>query len=109
MNDIIKAAKIRRGAWSAYADQKRTYEGIIACYLDDLKPVDSMVWVDFKWCEKDRRRDPDNIAAGKKFIFDALVKKGILGDDRQKNIIGWSDTFTVDKNNPGVNVIIKSW
>ena len=97
---------MRRGKWSAYADMKRTYGQIIACYLDDLKPVHSKVWIEFVWCEKDKRRDPDNIAAGKKFIFDALVKKGILEDDRQKNISGWSDYFTTDKKNPGVNVVL---
>jgi Holliday junction resolvase RusA-like endonuclease len=107
LNDMIASAKVRRGKWSAYAEQKKTYEGIISCYLNDLKPVDSMVWVSFIWVEKAKRRDLDNIAAAKKFIFDALVKKGILKNDGWKNVAGWTDQFLLNPKKPGVKVIIR--
>ena len=59
----------------------------------------------FEWGEPDRRRDPDNIAAGgRKLILDALVKAGILANDGWQQIAGWSDTFHVGV--PGVVVYI---
>ena len=107
MNEIIKASKSRRGNWSGYADLKRTYGQIIACYVGDLKPVHSLVWVSFEWVEKTRKRDLDNIAAAKKFIFDALVKAKILKNDGWKNVAGWTDQFSSNKEKPGVRVIIR--
>ena len=59
------------------------------------------------WREKDMRRDPDNfIAIGKKFILDALVAQGILGNDGWTHIAGFSDTWEVS-DEPGVLVIIE--
>ena len=49
----------------------------------------------FTWVEKDKRRDKDNIASAKKFIFDALVTSGVLPDDGWKNVICWEDHFYV--------------
>ncbi len=105
MNDIIKAAKIRRGKWSAYADQKRDCEQTIVCSLNDLRRVRGLVWFDFIWFEKSKRRDLDNIAAAKKFILDALVSAGIIENDGWKNVAGWTDIFKISKENPGVKVV----
>lgn len=46
----------------------------------------------------------DNIAFAKKFILDALVKKGVLKDDGWKWVKGFTDEFFVDKKNPRVEV-----
>ncbi len=70
-----------------------------------LKPVKE-AYIEFQWNERGKKRDPDNIACGKKFILDALVKSGILKGDGWKQIQGFHDTFMVNKRQEGVGVII---
>lgn len=64
------------------------------------------VFLVFRWIEKDRRRDHDNVAFGKKFVQDALVKAGVLAGDGWKHVLGFVDLFHVDKNHSGVQVTI---
>lgn len=40
------------------------------------------------------RADFDNIAFAKKYIQDGMVKAGVLVDDSQKHVLGFSDSFT---------------
>lgn len=47
------------------------------------------------------------MAAGKKFILDALVSAGILTGDGRQNVVGFSDEFHVDKANPRVVITIE--
>ena len=64
--------------------------------------------IGFDWIEPDKRRDMDNISAGKKFILDALVWAGVLQDDSWKCVVGFMpESFRVIKDNPGVWVYIK--
>lgn len=65
------------------------------------------VWLDFKWYEKNRRRDFDNICFAKKFILDSLVTTGIIEADSWRGIQGFTDTFEVDKDSPRIEVEIK--
>lgn len=62
------------------------------------------VTIRFRWIEKNSRRDMDNIAFAKKFILDALVKKGVLPDDGWKWVKGFRDEFEIDKGNPRIEV-----
>lgn len=57
----------------------------------------------FAWFTKDKRKDPDNIAFAKKFVFDGCVKSGFLRKDGWSQIAGFSDTFQVSPN-PRVEV-----
>ena len=107
LNDIIKSAKSRRGNWSGYAAQKKEVQEQIHPFLTKFKPCEKPVYVTFVWVEKHRKRDLDNIAAGKKFIFDALVKQKILKNDGWKHVKGWTDEFNVSKDSPGVFVILQ--
>ena len=64
--------------------------------------------IGFDWIEPDKRRDMDNISAGKKFILDALVWAGVIADDSWKCVKGFMpESFRVIKDNPGVWVYIK--
>ena len=66
------------------------------------------VYMVYKWFEKDRRRDLDNISSyGRKIIQDSLVRLGILKDDGWKQITGFRDEFYVDKVEPRIEVIIE--
>jgi hypothetical protein len=50
--------------------------------------------------------DPDNIAAGKKFLLDGLQAAGVISGDGWKQIASLEDRFVVDKENPGVEVLL---
>lgn len=59
------------------------------------------------WVEPNRRRDLDNIAFGKKFIQDGLVKAGILHNDTHHEIVGFTDEFAYDKKDPRIVVTLE--
>lgn len=64
------------------------------------------VMMRYLWVEPDRRRDRDNITAGRKFVQDALVRCKVLQNDGWKEIIGFSDDWAVDKARPRVEITI---
>ena len=62
----------------------------------------------YRWYEKDRRRDLDNVSSfGRKVIQDALVDTGVIKNDGWKEITGFSDEFFVDARNPRIEVEIE--
>lgn len=103
MNEIIAANRLNR---QGGARQKREVQfdiKLVAMNLPELKPPCDFV---FDWYEPNRKRDKDNIAAGKKFILDALQELGKLQNDGWSDIGNFADRFFVDKENPRVEVII---
>ena len=64
--------------------------------------------INFTWREKDKGRDLDNIAFAKKFILDAMVRRGIIPDDSQKWVKGFSDSFGKGTE-AGVIVEVEEW
>lgn len=60
----------------------------------------------FVWYRKNRRTDPDNIIFAKKFLLDALQEVGVIENDGWKQIVGFEDTWKVDKDNPRVEIVI---
>lgn len=110
MNQIIDSCKRRKGNWNSYAELKSSLTYEICIYIREQKigRYNCPIWLHFIWREPNKRRDPDNIAAGgRKFILDALVREGIIQDDGWKQIAGWYDRFEVRKKNPGVYVTIE--
>lgn len=79
-------------AWSAKAGRVPKFS----------KPVKLL----FKWVEPNRKRDLDNVAFGKKFVQDGLVKAGVLTNDTHHEIAGFEDSFAYDKLNPRIEVTI---
>lgn len=100
MNEINNANRKHK---MAGAKQKQQYDFAIVAILrtKGFRHQFRRVRVHIKWIEKNRRRDPDNIAAGKKFIMDALVDHGVLQGDGWQHVVSYSDSFDVDKNNTG--------
>ena len=47
----------------------------------------------FTWIEPNRKKDPDNISGGVKFIFDGMQKAGFLKNDGWKNVAKISHKF----------------
>ncbi len=105
LNEIIDAAKHGMYKYQPYAKMKETYTNMIAWLAKKLPPYEKVVLV-ITWYEPDRRRDPDNIMAGQKFILDGLVAAGTIPNDSQKYIAGIVHRFRVDKRRPRVEVEI---
>lgn len=115
LNEIIDACKTThysRGSirMDKYASLKKTWGQRIAQTIELYRGSDeikfSQVFIDFHWMEKNRRRDPDNIAAAKKFVLDGMVQAGLLKNDGWSQVKGWKDFFYVDAERPGVNVVV---
>ena len=95
-------AECRRSKFAG-AQMKAETESNIGWFIKRLPAFNDPVWVTFLWIEKDYKRDPDNIAFAKKFIFDTLVKFGKLKGDGQKCVKGFYDFFD---HGPETKVII---
>lgn len=107
LNEYIAAERANR--YKA-AKLKRENEAVVMIaikqQLRNVK-IEKPVYMEYTWVEKNKRRDLDNITFGRKIIQDSLVKAGILKDDGWKYILGFSDRFQVDRENPRIEVIIK--
>lgn len=105
LNEIIEAAKQGKGNYQPYARMKEEYTTMVA-WLAKKLPAYEKVALIITWHEPDRRRDPDNIMAGQKFIMDGLVMAGTIPNDSQKYVRGIMHRFEVDRQNPRVEVEI---
>lgn len=104
LNEYINA---ERSSKYAAAGLKKSTEMIIAYHIPAAMRrimIKNPVHIAYTWIEPDKRRDKDNIAFGKKFIQDALVKAGVLSNDGWKQITGFTDDFKIGE--PGVRVKI---
>jgi Holliday junction resolvase RusA-like endonuclease len=93
LNDIISVA---RSHPLASASQKKKWTNLVARAMTGIHPLPTPVGVMFDWYERGRR-DPDNVMAGQKYIFDALVGKGVIPDDSWANVLSISHRFHTAK------------
>jgi len=92
-NDVVFA---NRSSHHVGAKQKIKAQREIRYYIRDLPKIEKPVKIHFTWIEKNRRRDLDNVAGGgRKFILDELVESGIINDDNQKWVKGFTDNFEI--------------
>lgn len=86
--------KNRSNRYSGNSEKKKI-EQLISYFIIDakLQPLTNKCDVILVFYEGDKRRDPDNIASSKKFIFDALVSSGVLHKDGQKFVGNFIDIF----------------
>lgn len=106
LNDYTKACRTYK---MAGAQMKKKAEQIITAHIfQQISTVrfEETVELNFRWYEPNRKRDLDNICFAKKFILDALVKAGTIKADGWAGVIGFTDTFYVDKDNPRIEVDI---
>jgi hypothetical protein len=97
MNEIVKAAKGAGGKGYGYAKLKSMWTETVAMHAlaaSIPKGKLSRVRLSMRWIEKrgehGSERDPDNIEAGQKFLWDGLVRAKILPNDRRVNNAGSS-------------------
>jgi hypothetical protein len=104
MNEIVAEAKRHFGS---YSEMKALYTGAVRYAAHGLPRVCGPAVVTCHWYVRNRRRDPDNISSGTKFLLDGLVTAGVLEGDGWKHIAGISHTFAVDRERPRVEVDIE--
>lgn len=92
LNEYINVCRTNRFKANLMKNQTETN---IGWFLTALPRISKPVTINFHWIEPNKRRDLDNIAFAKKFILDAMVKKGKLIDDGMKYVTGLSDTFEI--------------
>ena len=97
LNEIIAASK---GHWGRYAKMKKEnmnyiMEEITSQHSVPETPLNEIV-ISILWVEENRRRDPDNIFAGVKFILDAMVHAGVVKNDTGRQIRGISNRLEYD-------------
>lgn len=101
LNEIIGVA--RRNHFASAALKKRWHKKIIP-FAQKVNPIHGNIYMECVWIVKNRRRDPDNICAATKYIFDVLVQCGKIDDDSMKVIqspvvnhfvVGENDAFTI--------------
>lgn len=102
LNEIIAAAKSHFGQYAKMKEVNTTAIAWMAKALPKYEKVELVI----TWYEPDRRRDPDNVMAGQKFILDALVLAGVITNDSQRYIAGITHRFDVDPNKPRIEVEI---
>lgn len=107
LNDYIAAERANRHKGAKMkADNGNIVAVAIRKCLRGVK-IEKPVEMHYFWYEPNKRRDKDNISSfGRKVIQDALVSAGVLKDDGWKHVVGFSDRFEVDKNNPRIEVKI---
>ena len=88
----MKRRETERAAWAAKAAHVPAFTEPVAVIIE--------------WHEPNRRRDLDNVASAKKFILDGLVRAGVLANDDQRHVIGFTDTFHIDRERPRIVVSI---
>lgn len=108
LNEYIGAC--RRNAYQG-AQMKRKDQSEVEWYIrSQLRGIrfKKPVRMEYRWIEPNKKRDLDNISSfGRKVIQDALVSCRVIENDGWKQVVGFSDSFGVDKKNPRIEVIIK--
>lgn len=107
LNDYTDACRSHR---QAGAQMKKKAENLISEYiLKQLGDVNfkETVKLAFRWYEPNKKRDLDNVCFAKKFILDALVRNKIIVTDSWKGVIGFTDSFYIDKEHPRIEVDIE--
>ena len=103
LNDYVNVCRSNKYGAGKF---KKDIETQILWILKTIKQkVDKPVYVNFIWYEQTKKRDKDNVAFAKKFILDALQKSGILPNDNNQYILGFTDKFIYkqgDKVNVGI-------
>jgi Holliday junction resolvase RusA-like endonuclease len=102
-NEAEKAARTNR-----YQAAKLKFDWTLQCQcaMGGTGKKFDRVNVELIWVEANRRRDPDNIMGGIKYVLDGIVKAGILKND------GWAQIASIENKfetgiNPGVWVTLE--
>ena len=96
LNEVI--GKNRSNPFAGASLKSRT-DADIQWAIVGIRPVKAPCIVMMVFTEPNKRRDVDNVESAKKFVLDAMVKKGVLQGDGRKYVIG-DPSFTRRDNGP---------
>ena len=95
-NEYIRSCRTNK--FIANKDKHNTEFFIICCVPVSMRGLNlEKVKIKFTWVEQQRKRDPDNIRFGAKFILDALQQCKVLKQDNLSTITALEDEFVVNK------------
>jgi hypothetical protein len=99
LNEIIEASKGAGGLGRVYAKMKRQWTNHVAFHVVAARvTVANRVRLELEWVEpvhaNKAERDPDNIEAGQKFIWDGLKAAKRIPDDKRTNNAGTMHTHS---------------
>lgn len=115
LNEYISAERQRLGGRGRFltkgAIMKQQWQRDISVYIrKDLRGVkiDKPVIIHYQYYEENKKRDIGNIHAPfQKFCEDALQDCGVIANDNQKCVVGFTAHFKVDKENPRIEVTLE--
>ena len=117
LNEYIKAERVRLGGKGGKfltkgAVMKKEYQSYISLFIRrDLKglKIDKPVIIHYHYYEENRKRDLGNIHAPcQKFVEDALQDCGVIENDNQNFVKGFTASFDVDKENPRIVIALET-
>ena len=107
LNEYIKAERTNKYIAAKIKKQQTNKVVFLAKSLKFSLPKNKKFDVVFFWYKPNNRKDHDNIAFAKKFIFDGLIEAKILTNDSPKYINNLQDNFELDKDRNYVNCIVE--
>lgn len=102
-NEVIALAKKSPFAYSSLK-KKATNKVKMSCL--NIAEINTPAHFEITYFCKDKRKDLDNIAFAKKFIFDGLIKAKKIPNDGWGEISSWEESFAIDKKNPRIVIQI---
>lgn len=105
MNEMINLSKTH---WAEYREMKAiaTNKVVTSILSQNIPKINNKIDIRIKWVCPNKRHDKDNIASGAKFIWDGLVKAGIIPNDTWKYQRSTTHLYDIDKVNPYIHVTI---
>lgn len=94
LNNYIDAC--RRNRYSG-ARMKREVQDDLFWYINQLPKYKKPIKIHFTWVEANKRRDLDGICFAKKFILDSMQECGVIQNDNQEWVTGFTDSFEIGK------------
>ena len=107
LNEYIGACRRNPHAGASMKKQdQQSVEWYVRSQLRGIR-IRKPVRMSYIWHETSRRRDLDNISSyGRKIIQDALVSCNVIEDDGWRQVIGFTDEFSIDKKHAFIEVKI---
>lgn len=104
LNEIIGAGK---NHWGSYSSMKEANTGMIVLKTKKVPQIEKPFQITCRWISENRKKDPDNISVGIKFILDGLYQGAIIPQDTQRYVKRIVHEFGIDPRNPRIEVEIE--
>jgi Holliday junction resolvase RusA-like endonuclease len=88
---------------------KKKWTAHCSMYLADMVMITSVADVECFWVEPNKRRDPDNISGGIKFVLDGMQKAGVIKNDGWKQVRSITHYFEAAKESKGGVYVTMKW